>query len=432
MPDSSATPPNNPTPKVEDLGHTLTENLLRNSKDAIFFKDLDSRFVKISNYLATRLGIEDPQELIGKTDFDIFDHAHAKDARDDELEIIATGESKEGKLEREILNDGQTRWVLTSKMALRSDAGEIIGTFGISRDITAQKEAEFALEESNTKLIEASRRAGMAEIAINVLHNIGNVLNSVNISTASSLQMAESLKPPQLSKVAVLLESNAENCRFLSEDERGKKVPPYLRKLGEQMTQTQEQIVEELRALSRHVEHIKGILKTQQNYVKTTEFLEQFRLEEIVTDAIQINRDALIRHRIKVSTDLKENPILNTDKHRLLQILINLIRNAKSACDAGSPDEKSVQISSRLCGLNKIDIIVEDNGIGIQTEHLEAIFQHGFTTRDDGNGFGLHSCAILATELGGEIIVNSDGHKRGANFTIRIPVNIDPQKPVQI
>ncbi|MGB0372207.1 MAG: ATP-binding protein [Opitutales bacterium] len=417
-----------PSFKSDYQDRTLTENLLRDSKDAIYFKDLESRFLRISRYLATRLGIEDPSDLIGKTDFDIFNYEHARDARNDELEIIASGEPKEGKLEREILPDGQTRWVLTSKLPLKNDGGEIVGTFGISRDITAQKEAEFALEESNKKLIEASRRAGMAEIAINILHNIGNVLNSVNVSSTSSLQFAESIKTQQLIKVADLLERNADNPDFLTKDERGKQLAPYIRKLGDQMSQNQERLIGELKSLNNHVGHIKEILKTQQSYAKTKDALEKFKLSEIIEDAVQINRDALVRHSIKLQTDLLDNPEMHNDKHRMLQILVNLIRNAKYACDEDPKPEKLIIVSTKRSATNEVDILVTDNGIGIPKENFNSLFNHGFTTREDGNGYGLHSCANLASEMKGRILVDSEGLTRGATFTLRVPITREASK----
>ena len=410
---------------LKALERTLTENLLRDSSDAIYFKDLESRFVRISRYLATRLGIEDPDTLIGKTDFDIFDVNHAQAARNDELEIIETGMPKEGILEREVRLDGSIRWVLTSKMPLRNDDNDIVGTFGISRDITAQKEAEFALEESNRKLIDASRRAGMAEIAINVLHNIGNVLNSLNVSSTTSIKLTESLKHEQIAKVADLLEKNGDNPGFLKDDERGKQVVPYLRKLSAQMAQSQGLILEELKALTSHVDHIKHILITQQNYAKPTEVLDHFELNEVIQDAIQINRDGLRRHQVELVTDIEANPVMESDKHRILQILVNLIRNAKYACDEGNRELKQITVVSRVNENKEAEVSIVDNGAGIAPENIEEIFKHGFTTREDGNGYGLHSSANLASEIGGKIVAESEGQYHGATFTLTIPLKRD-------
>ena len=422
MPGNSIETPHTNSPSISDLERTLTNNLLRDSVDAIYFKDLESRFVRVSKYLAQRLGFDAPEDLIGKTDFDVFDYEHAQDARNDELEIIASGEAKEAKLEREVLPDNEVRWVLTSKMPLKNEQGVIVGTFGISRDISAQKEAEFALEDSNKRLIEASRRAGMAEIAINVLHNIGNVLNSVNISSATSMKLANSIKPEQLSKVAEILEDNAATPEFLKSDARGKQIAPYLRGLSEQISKSQSRIVEELQSLSIHVDHIKGILKTQQSYAKSQNLLEDFSLAEVLEDAIQINNDALLRHGIKFDKQIGEDHRMRNDKHRILQIIVNFIRNAKFACDEDPKPEKRISLSTETTGENELKISVSDNGVGIPKENLKAIFQHGFTTRAEGNGFGLHSCANLASEIGGQVTVSSEGHGKGAVFSLILPI----------
>jgi signal transduction histidine kinase len=138
-------------------------------------------------------------------------------------------------------------------------------------------------------------------------------------------------------------------------------------------------------------------------------------------DALKLNIEALTRHGVRVQRDYAPVPTIVIDKHKVLQILLNLINNAKYAC---SRDEAVKVITLRIAALgsDRIRMQVADNGMGIASENLTRIFQHGFTTRESGHGFGLHSGALAARELGGSLGVHSDGPGLGATFTLDLPV----------
>jgi len=183
VPPSPAASAPGPTPDNLELQRTLLAAFLKYVPDSVYFKDRDSRLIATSDSNAARHGLK-PSDLIGKTDFDHFAEAHARPAFEDERRIVRTGEPIVDKLEKETWPDGRITWVSTSKVPLRDEQGAIIGTFGISRDVTEAKETEIALEKANRELLAASRMAGMAEVATSVLHNVGNVLNSLNVSAA--------------------------------------------------------------------------------------------------------------------------------------------------------------------------------------------------------------------------------------------------------
>jgi len=396
--------------------------LLENSPDAIYFKDVQSRFLKCSRALAEQLGVQNLDELPGKSDFDFFTEAHARPAFDDEQEIIRTGKPMVGKMEKEILRNGRESWALTSKIPLRNEANEIIGTFGISKDITAIKAAETKLELVHKQLMDTSRQAGMAEVATSVLHNVGNVLNSVNVSSSLICDKIRASKVANLVKAVALMQV-PENALadFFTNDPKGKQLPAYLANLATHLAKEQQEILQEIESLVSHVQHIKEIVALQQNYARTSGVTEMINLADLMEDALRINIGAMERHHIELIRAYSEAPTVMTEKHKVLQILVNLIRNAKHACDDYGRTDKKITLSI-VRESDRIKISVSDNGIGIPPENLTRIFNHGFTTKKDGHGFGLHSGALAAKEIGGSLTVASDGPGKGALFVLELPV----------
>jgi PAS domain S-box-containing protein len=399
--------------------------LMDSTKDviyAIYFKDRQSRFRRCSASMATLFKLASADEAIGKSDFDFQGQQHAQEAYDDEQEIIRTGQPIIGKTEKEAWPDGRTTWALSSKMPLYSEQGEIIGTFGVSQDITAMKEAEAKVEKLHAELVQTSREAGMAEVATNVLHNVGNVLNSVNISASLLLDRIANSKLAYLSKaVALVHEHSTDLGRYLSNDPKGKLLPDYLSQLVKQLTSEQQEAASELQSLGQHIEHIRAIVALQQNYAKVSGMAEVIDVIALVEDSLHMNAGALVRHEVGVVRDYSEVPQITTDKHKILQILVNLIRNAKYACDESEREHR--QITLKVCRSDQwICISVIDNGVGIPAENRTRIFNHGFTTRKSGHGFGLHGSALAAAELGGTLTAHSDGAGQGATFTLALPV----------
>jgi signal transduction histidine kinase len=288
-------------------------------------------------------------------------------------------------------------------------------------NITQREEAEAKLEHVHRQLMDASRQAGMAEVASNVLHNVGNVLNSANISCSLISDRAKKSKVADLEKVVVLLEEHtADLAGFFTNDPAGQRIQGYLRRLSNHLTQEQQASLAELESLRQNIEHIKEIVAMQQGYAKMSGLTEMVKLTDLVEDSLRINAGALARHEVEVVREYQEVPAINVEKHKALQILVNLIRNAKYACSEGAQKDKRVIIRLlRENGWIKISVI--DNGVGIPQENMTRIFNHGFTTRKEGHGFGLHGGALAAKEMGGKLNFHSDGPGKGATFILELP-----------
>jgi len=272
-------------------------------------------------------------------------------------------------------------------------------------------------------LVLASRTAGTAEVATDVLHNVGNVLNSINISARFIEDKITNSKAENLKKVVDLLsEHTGDLGTFLTENARGKHIPIYLAEVTRFLLGEQKVISEKLQSLTKNVGHVKQIIKAQQGYARSGGAVALMQIDEVIEDAMEINYAALKQYGIELHCELAELPRIHTDKQRVLQILVNLITNAKQALAESEQTRKVLTIRSYKHGGDALRIEVADNGIGILKENMPRIFKHGFTTKKNGHGFGLHSSALAAREMGGSLTVHSDGTGHGARFTLELPL----------
>ena len=318
--------------------------------------------------------------------------------------------------------DGRALW-LREISTFTMEGGEPKALRGVLFDITEHKQAEEELELLNKRLLESSRLAGMAEVATGVLHNVGNVLNSVNVSSTLICNHVRSSRTSRLRDVILLLNQNSTDLAgFLTNDPKGKIIPSYLTNLAERLVQEQQELLKELELLVKNIEHIKEIVAMQQNYARVSGIIETLSIRSLVEDALQMHNAALARHGILVVREYQDVPVISMDKHKVLQILVNLIRNAKYAMDTSARRDKRLTVCIRMNSENFVELSVTDNGIGISQENLTRIFSHGFTTKRDGHGFGLHSGAIAAREMGGRLYARSEGVGLGATFVLELPL----------
>jgi signal transduction histidine kinase len=301
------------------------------------------------------------------------------------------------------LKKGVAWWTLRHSMMLLG--GVFLGALLVSvwvqslrRQVRLQTEI---IQQNQEKLITASRQAGMAEVATSVLHNVGNVLNSINVSANLVDERVKKSRIADVRRLANLLEEHAKDrIAFLTTDPKGQTVPDYICRLAKILDFEQ--------------------IAMQQSYAKVSGMFENIEVAELLEDTLRMDAGSLARHHIKVVRDFTVLPSIYTDKHKALQILMNLVRNAKHACEESGKTDKQV-ILRVTSGEGRVQISVIDNGIGIPPENLTRIFSHGFTTRKDGHGFGLHSGALAAKELGGSLAASSPGPGLGAAFTLELP-----------
>ncbi len=310
---------------------------------------------------------------------------------------------------------------------IRDNTGEVVGYVCIGKDITERKRAEVERERLNKQLVDTSRQAGMAEVATGVLHNVGNVLNSVNMSASLVAENVRKSKVPGLNRAVDMLNQHQDDlAQFLTSDDRGKQLPAYLSQLAEVLADEQTSMIGELTSLTNNIGHIKEIISMQQSYAKVSGVIESVVLSELVDEALRLNATSLEHHAIKVKREVDYVPATRTDKHKVLQVLVNLITNARDAMESAPEDQRVLLVRLRRDEKNSHIALIEvvDSGMGIPAENLTRIFTHGFTTKKKGHGFGLHSAALTAKEMGGAIDVHSDGPGKGATFTLSLPLEV--------
>lgn len=278
---------------------------------------------------------------------------------------------------------------------------------------------------AHRRLVDVAWKAGMAEVAIGVLHNVGNVLNSLNVSATVLQDTLRSSRLPGLGSVTQMIEAHGDDLgRFLTEDPKGKIVPMYLRRVADQLASEQSSMNEEIEVLMRHVDHVRQVVRQQQVHASgATGQVEEVDPIELMEDAARMNLTTASAP-IQVVRHYHELPVARLEKHKLLQILINLMSNARRALeDSPDPDKRLVLRVERVAeDPDRVRFEVTDNGVGIPADNLERIFEYGFTTRPDGHGFGLHTSALAARAMGGSIRASSAGPGHGACFVVEVPV----------
>lgn len=352
---------------------------------------------------------------------------HPDDRQLVEIETRKAIETTDPKYNRQIEHriiyaDGQMGYICVRFSIVKDEQGRTVKTFGANQDITERKKAEEELEKTHEQLLETSRIAGMAEVATNVLHNVGNVLNSINVSANYIESKIGNSKVGNLKKVTDMIREHIDNLEtFFVEDERGRHIPEYLAEAVGLIVDEQADVAAKIKSLMRNVEHIKQIIQSQQRYAKTYGVEVFVDINEVIKHAIEISNFDSKRKGVECELEFTELPQVRLDKQRVLQILVNLINNARQAlAESGTPD-KLLRIRCYKHCEDKLRIEVADNGIGISGENMSRIFRHGFTTREGGHGYGLHSSALAAREMGGSLTVNSDGPEKGTTFTLELP-----------
>ncbi|MDY6822772.1 MAG: ATP-binding protein [Thermodesulfobacteriota bacterium] len=400
----------------------MLENAVKQSIDGIAVTDLSGniRFVNrawenMHGYAANELMDRHLSIINSETRFSAIAASETSTEEWIRFQKTYTGESEN------TTKDGITFPVLMTSNVLKNEQGKTSGLLIIAKDISEQKAKEAELEEARKQLLEKAHQAGMAEIATGIIHNVGNVLNSIKTSAYIILdQLAES-QIKGLKRANNLLRENMDNIEdFITSNPKGKRLMEYYLAIEQNIEEEQQDIKNNIERLNEKLIIIEEIIAAQQNYATKAAFSEALPIADVIEDALTMQTGAIDRHGLKIIKDYHTTPLLSVQKTKLIHVLINLIKNAKDAMINTPPDEKQLTITIDS-DENLVLVKITDNGCGIKSEHLEKVFTHGFTTKKTGHGFGLHSAANFMTEMGGRIWAESNGPDTGATFVLAFP-----------
>jgi amino acid transporter/signal transduction histidine kinase len=291
-------------------------------------------------------------------------------------------------------------------------------------EIAERKQAQRALAEMNAQIAVISHKAGMAQVANSVLHNVGNVLNSVNVSVSLVSERLRDTPVLDLQKVVELLQANASDLGdYLTIDPTGRQVPGFLEMLAQHWTAEHSELVNEVKDLQASVQHIKDIIARQQSLSGVSGVLEEVHLPGLVDEALAIHDDALRKSRVVLRREFEKIAPVVCDRVKLTQILVNLIANAQESLAQIETRERRLTLRTRTNANGNIEIYVIDNGHGIPPEVRGRLFTYGFTTKKTGHGFGLHASALAAREMGGMLRAHHDESEHGAAFIVELPLS---------
>ncbi len=288
-----------------------------------------------------------------------------------------------------------------------------------------RKRVKAERDELNAKLLETARQLGMAEVAINVLHDVGNVLNSVTVIGHQLQENIQNSCIGDIQSIAEMLHQHADDIgEYLTHDHKGRQIPDYLASLGENLVIQNTRALDELMCLHANLDHVRRVIQAQQTFAKSRTYTEPAAPSDLMDQALVINQAALDQDRIKVVRAYADLPQVMIDKHQVLQILVNLIRNANHAMISlpGQLHQLTLGIQPCVEQQGYLRFQVCDTGVGIPAENLTRIFAQGFTTKKDGHGFGLHGSALAATVMNGSLRAWSDDEGTGAVFTLDLPM----------
>lgn len=300
----------------------------------------------------------------------------------------------------------------------------------LQNEITEKTHAETRVAELNTQLLTAARRAGMADIASSTLHNIGNVLNSVNTSCTLLYDKIYNSRMNNLDAIVKMFESHKTDlANFLTTDEKGKLIPEYVTKLAQEWHEEKSHAITEIKDLENNIQHIHKIIKMEQSLSESLGTTEKINFSEVIDEALTLNKNAIEKNNVVIINNVKEIRPVIIDKIRLLQIIVNLVKNSVESLRDSTQTTKRLIINVEKIDDNFFQLEITDNGLGISKENLHNIFSSGFTTKKTGHGFGLHSSCIAAQEMGGNLKVKSDGLNKGATFILTLPYEVIVNEP---
>ncbi len=396
------------------------DNILRSMADSLLVINADMTIGGVNPSLLTLLGYQE-NELIGESPGLIFGEEFAQGSIIENLLLHGSVSGVESSF---LTHEGQKIPISVSGSMMQDQKGQFQGLVCVAQDITERKRMEEEKLQLHEQLLDTSRKLGMAEVASGVLHNVGNVLNSINVSIGVITDLLKNSMVGDVSRISQLLEKHRENLgAYFSQNPKGKQIPGYLEKLSGQLVEEKRVALLELDRLRENAGHAQQCVSAHQDFAKPSGLTEPVFLVELVKEALAVNQDLLVGSSIEVIQEHQEVPQVMVDKHQVLQILVDVIRNACQAMDSSVVKRLIVRVVLVIGPPDSICLEVQDTGHGIPADDLTKIFGQGYNTKNGGRGLSLHHGALMAKNMGGALRAQSEGTGQGAIFFLDLPGN---------
>jgi len=404
--------------KLEQEKYFL-DTLMDHMTDAIYFKDKDSRFLRVSKFMATKFGAT-VDELIGKSDFDFHTEVHAKKAYQDEQNIQKTREAKIDYIENIIKENADEKWLSSTKMPLINARDEVVGTFGMSRDITKVKKLE---KEQHEAQLEKAVAQGRFEIASDVMHDIGNAVVGFGSYLTRIRRLQQEDSPENLKNLADFFENQKSAITIAIGEAKASAIIKMLGGIAQAQRNNQEEISKSITEQLNIITHIQEILDIQRQYVagRGSQERKPVNLRNIINDSLAMLFASIEKMAIDVSLDIpSELPVIKGDRTKLMQALLNILKNSIEAIDVNA-SEKTISLSA-IAHNGQLVLRVKDSGKGFDPAITDQLFKRGYSTKSTGGGIGLHNCRTILESHDGTIDITSEGHQKGALTTIGLKI----------
>ena len=391
--------------------------LLESTYDAVILTDVDGNIIK-GNERTSEYFQYDPKEIVKLNIINLISGADKRN-----IDVIYETLTNEQRVFIESQGQRRNKTIFPTEITVSLlHLTEIQVPCFFIRNISLRVETEKALTKAQQELVEIAHNAGMAEIATGVLHDVGNLLNSINVSCDLMLESLNSSLIDSLDKVNEQVAKQSDITKYLTEDPKGKQIPQVYQKLGGELMNEKNLLISEAKNLQDKIKIVKDVITTQQMYAKVGLHEEEISVWDLIQDSLAIFKSTIDSNTLKLDETIKELPKIRIQKSKLVHVFLNLIKNAWDALIGINDRPKRIYIFGEVENDEYLSLYIQDNGCGIKEENMRKIFTHGFTTKDSGHGFGLHNCANLMTEINGKIYVQSEGENQGATFKLIIPI----------
>jgi PAS domain S-box-containing protein len=395
-------------------------NVLQSMADSLLVIDANLTIGSANPSLLALLGYGE-DELIGQSPGLIFGEEFAQGSIIENLLLQGSVSGVESSF---LTSDGRLIPISVSGSMMQDEQGQFQGLVCVAQDITARKQMEEEKLELHEQLLDTSRQLGMAEVASDVLHNVGNALNSINVSIGVVTDLLKNSMVGDVGRISQLFHKHREDLgNYFSSNPKGKQIPAYLEKLAGQLVEEQQVAIAELARLRENAQNAQQCVAVQEDLGKPSGITEEISVIELVEEALTLNQELLENSQIDVSREFQEIPQLIVDKHQVLEVMVDVIRNACQAMASVSTKQLIVRAKLIPGPPDSVCLEVQDSGVGIASDDLIKIFGQGNNTKNGGRGMSLHSGALMIKNLGGALRAHSDGIGHGATFSLELPGN---------